>query len=724
MLFHPLPAATLLLVMQASAATATATATAAGPSTKAPSKIDFMRSMNKRINKKHGHQRRLNQKDFRAVINGDSKRSAELRKKIIEKSTVVKKSANGSERKLQKEETAVAEPPAGANRKLEDAGNDDAAQENANNNAYNNYNNANYQANNNAQYKTYKYNQDKDGTDDYFNSYGEWENAFGFDPTMFSLSYHRCAAVKQFDDTIAASEDTTSVFATKRMAVFRFCPEQTCMGWQEEDSDYCGCEDQCADIFEDMEENGYEAGDNDEDYCEEACNNQCAIWEQQYGLYSGQDDAQEAEDAGRNRKLQNQNYYNNNANYYNNNQFTQMTFDPYYAEDQDDQENWGAQGEGCQANYGEYMIEMKDYLDMVLEWQEERFETYCEYCEECMWKVYQEWMENGYDGRDLKYEDFKASEKHRELSNYYNQCPEYDTCMEYQQTCKGGIQDEYSDYFECTQVETANGMEAYIGPHCAEDGLDITLGVYADQYCNEFIGYGVDIAQFLGEELEEGALSSYYNSAYGATLEQLKFVNEDNVCIPCRKGDLMWEEEGAGMDDDNNNYDNTEINELCENLYEVSARCDKHYRSYNTKTKQAKYAEYVAQEDLTCEFIDSIIMGNYNEMGEINLSDKYNGGNQQRGWMGDNMYAQSYREAAAQVSPLQVFGLIATILAVILLAAWSMTLHKSLSKTGPWRPRRGLQRPAASSAAAPDISRQSSGIVMGRSASNTSYYMS
>ena len=46
------------------------------------------------------------------------------------------------------------------------------------------------------------------------------------------------------------------------------------------------------------------------------------------------------------------------------------------------------------------------------------------------------------------------------------------------------------------------------------------------------------ITNFLGEEIdpEEYRLRPYYNSAYGPTFEQLKFINKDQVCIPCRKG--------------------------------------------------------------------------------------------------------------------------------------------------------------------------------------------
>lgn len=211
---------------------------------------------------------------------------------------------------------------------------------------------------------------------------------------------------------------------------------------------------------------------------------------------------------------------------------------------------YGARGEGCSANYGEYMIELEDYLQLMLEYQEEHFQTYCQYCEECMFEVYQVWLQNGgQQQRKLTYEEFKGSEKHqkaaRELGGnlnggqandkYYNVCPEYDTCAEYQYTCKQGMDMGLSDYFECTEVQRNNGQVAYIGPHCASNGFTVTLGVFSDEYCNNYIGDGVDIANFLGQELniEEDDLKSYYNSANGV-LDLLEFSNEDDVCIPCR----------------------------------------------------------------------------------------------------------------------------------------------------------------------------------------------
>jgi len=623
MLAQSIATASLLLLARDGAASA--------ETSKTPTKIDFMRAMDKSMKNRS---RRLSEADFKKEVYGNSKKSSELRKKIIEKSVVTKTPGSGG---------AVVGAD-GEQRKLQ-----------------------------NYQYDAYH-----DGTDDYLNTYGSWENKFGFDVTQYSASYHRCAEVKQFDDELAAQEDTTSVFATKHFAVFRLCPEATCLGFQEQEAD-CGCSYQCADV---VAANG---GDSDE--CEASCATQCTIWTQQYSMYNN----------GEGRKLQN-NYDSGSSSSWDNYKFA--------ANYEVDEEVYGARGEGCQSNYGEYMLEVKEYLEIMLEWQEHRYEEYEEYCETCMYKVYQQWLKNGGDRR-LAYEEFKSSEEHRNLGGYYGACPEYDTCAQYQ---KIKFVDNWSGYFECTEVQKSNGQVAYVGPHCANDGFTISLGVYSDENCYEYIGNGIDISSF-GISVGDDALKSYYNSAVGATFAQLKYVEEDTVCIPCNSEDIMWNEEGS----DNG------INELCAALYQYSARCDKHYRVYSSKTNSAKYADAIAAEDLTCDFIDSVIMGNYNEMGFVNLGTAYTV-EQTTGYMADNLMAQKVNQMVSEVTPMQVFGLIASLMVVSILGVWAASLHNSLSKGGPWRPRRGFR--ATTSPTKDDLDRQNSGIVLGRSASNTSYYMS
>ena len=134
-----------------------------------------------------------------------------------------------------------------------------------------------------------------DGTDDFYHGAGEWDNAFQFDATQYSLSYHRCAAVKQFDDELAAQEDSLTVFTTKNFAVFRFCPSLTCEGIVEEEV---------------AEEEGAEA--------EEVV------------------EGEVSEDAE-----------------YQDDMFERLAVG-------------GANGIGCQSNYGEYMVELEDYLALMV----------------------------------------------------------------------------------------------------------------------------------------------------------------------------------------------------------------------------------------------------------------------------------------------------------------------------------------------------------------------
>ena len=195
-------------------------------------------------------------------------------------------------------------------------------------------------------------------------------------------------------------------------------------------------------------------------------------------------------------------------------------------------------------------------------------------------------------------------------------------------------------------------------------------------------------------------------------------VTMTNMNVNYEQADV--DDQAQQDEDDENEYNYDEdVNELCTNLYMVSARCDKHFRAYSSMSKNAKYAQAVAQEDLTCDFIESVAIGNYGADGFIKVSDDY--GVEKSSILGNSMYAQEYGHYITEVTPLQIFGLVASILSLIILGAWSATLHKSLAKGGPWRPRRGLRN---ASPEQPDVTRQDSGVMMGRSQSNTSYYVS
>ena len=119
-----------------------------------------------------------------------------------------------------------------------------------------------------------------------------------------------------------------------------------------------------------------------------------------------------------------------------------------------------------------------------------------------------------------------------------------------------------------------------------------------------------------------------------------------------------------------------------------------------------------------CNFIDNLQTQKYDEYGEI-ITDKsqvksgyvidFAGTN----WRDvDQVKAQAERSG---VTSGQAVGLAITIAACLVMGVWACCLHSTLARKNiPWRPKRGkLTEPT-------DITRQNSGIVMGRSRSGMS----
>jgi len=401
MLAYPLAPTALLLVLAGSAS-------AVSRSTRQ----EFIRAMRQ-------------QKNLDPKIMADAAKSSVLRKSIMDEATFV--------------------PPG---RKLDDA----AAGANANANANQNQNNKYYNKNKNY----------VQGTDDVygFNKDVDWENNWGFDASQYSLSYERCATVKQFDIVKAAQEDSTSPFITQHFAVLRLCPTKSCdrPDWY-------------------LEVNG-----------------------------SGEVNQVEPEDNG---------------------------------------EVYGANGKGCSSNYGTFLLDVGRYLQLMAEYEDTQFEMYCNYCENYMDKMYDKWVNNNlYEKwvnngghRHLDLEDFKNDPEVERMLGGFD--PEWYSCVVYSQACDAGFQDDYSDFLQCSEVQKNNGMAAYTQATCAEDGETITIGLYADEDCSEDITSKANIANWIGEQVDEDTMAHYYKrinsgmaeliETYGGTTS----VDPESVCLPC-----------------------------------------------------------------------------------------------------------------------------------------------------------------------------------------------
>lgn len=126
---------------------------------------------------------------LRDVVNAQTPRNPALRKKDMERKNL-----------MQKQLASMAVNPKQLDRR----------QLNDNNN------NNNQQNNNQANYADYVW-------DEYMDEY-----ALGFDITSYSIKYTQCATVQTYSDTLAEDEDSDTVLAAERFAIFRLCPADVC----------------------------------------------------------------------------------------------------------------------------------------------------------------------------------------------------------------------------------------------------------------------------------------------------------------------------------------------------------------------------------------------------------------------------------------------------------------------------------------------------------------
>jgi len=125
-----------------------------------------------------------------------------------------------------------------------------------------------------------------------------------------------------------------------------------------------------------------------------------------------------------------------------------------------------------------------------------------------------------------------------------------------------------------------------------------------------------------------------------------------------------------------------------------------------------------ANEEQVCNFIDNLQTQKYDEYGDIVLDASQLKNGYVIDFTGTNWRDPDQVKAQAQktgVTAGQAVGLALTMAACMVMAVWACCLHSTLARKNiPWRPKRGkLTEPT-------DITRQNSGIVMGRSRSGMS----
>jgi hypothetical protein len=159
-------------------------------------------------------------------------------------------------------------------------------------------------------------------------------------------------------------------------------------------------------------------------------------------------------------------------------------------------------------------------------------------------------------------------------------------------TCAEDNEFDVEEYLECKEADfgnnyynngngNGNGAAYYIGPVCTNGGKSINLKVFTDAQCTT--------------AAEKGVYEQYhYNYALPYSKESLITRNE---CISCKE---PVEDDGNQYYNNNNNNNNAyyqqdaeEPIELCQELYEQSAKCEKNLSGKDKYSRDTGSCTYI-----------------------------------------------------------------------------------------------------------------------------------
>mmetsp|Transcript_2114 Transcript_2114/g.2866 ORF Transcript_2114/g.2866 Transcript_2114/m.2866 type:complete len:426 (+) Transcript_2114:109-1386(+) len=303
----------------------------------------------------------------------------------------------------------------------------------------------------------------------------------------------------------------------------------------------------------------------------------------------------------------------------------------------------------CNYGYGEYAIDMDDYLAYTVEYRQEEQEEMCNTCaEQCYYAAADDAAAAEEEEEEAEEEDAEedgGDERRRKLVSV--DCSTCASDCDKIENMEANYYIDATTFINCQQIQEDNGYGAlYAGPMCASQGSKIKIGVFSDENCM-YLDSSKDVENYLADE--DG-------NAFKISHALLKTVYDADECISC-----LAEYDG---DDD---AAEDEALEVCQNLYATAGKCETTHGFDNGISSNYYNDAYnqLENEDLVCDFISSLKSGTYSQDGEIVM-----GG------------TRSYTAGGTSTTGGQKFALTFFILGTVGLAVYAAMLHSQLTKGG------------------------------------------
>lgn len=196
---------------------------------------------------------------------------------------------------------------------------------------------------------------------------------------------------------------------------------------------------------------------------------------------------------------------------------------------------------GCDSNYGDYLVDMETYVEAYMTQMQQQYMNNNQY------------YSNDNDGRALNDND-----KYNMNFEDYLQCQEMEMNDRQRQRARKmrELNNNYGNQYYYSYNNNDNDIKYYVGPYCAEQGGEIRLGVFYDDTCTVAAEDGAEMFQMV-------------HNGMALPYSEQSIVNLG--CLSCG---------GYG-----------EVNELCENLYEVAGKCETKMNVYYPNESACSYIE-------------------------------------------------------------------------------------------------------------------------------------
>jgi len=197
---------------------------------------------------------------------------------------------------------------------------------------------------------------------------------------------------------------------------------------------------------------------------------------------------------------------------------------------------------GCDSNYGDYLVDMETYVSAYMQQVQEQYMNSNQYNS-------QYGQQNNGNRKLANYD----SNKYNMNFEDYLTCSEMD--MDNDQRKRARELRELSNSYS-TQYYQNGDSKYYIGPYCADQGGEIRLGVFYDETCTVAAEEGADIFKMV-----HNGMTLPYSVSSIVSLQ----------CMSC-----------GGY---------SEVNEMCEGLYEVAGKCETKMDVYYPNESACSYLE-------------------------------------------------------------------------------------------------------------------------------------